>query len=65
MFHCIIGCGKRVMLGFLRKSVERKGCYGILFIFTPLFRLLVLSLLEEFLLMLFYLVGFRFVISKG
>ena len=58
-------CGKKEMLGFLRISVEQKGCYGILFISTPLFALLVPSLLEEFPLMLFYLVGFRFVIRKG
>ena len=52
-------------LGFLRKSIEWKGCYGILFISTPPFGLLVQSLLEEFPLMLFYLVGFWFVIRKG
>ena len=60
MYHCI-----REMLGFLRKSVKWKGCYGILFISTPLFGLLVPMLLEEFPLMLFYLVGFQFVIRKG
>ena len=40
-------CGKREMLGFLRKSGEQKGC-GIYFIFTIPVRPLVPSLLEEF-----------------
>ena len=57
-------CGKREMLEFLRKSAKWKACYGILFISTPLFGLPILSLLEEFHLMLFYLVGFQFVILE-
>ena len=40
-------CGKREMLGFLRKSGEHKG-RGIYFIFTIPVRPLVPSLLEEF-----------------
>ena len=66
MHYCIVDCvAKREMLRFSRKNAKQKGCYGILFVSTPLFGLLVLSLLEEFNLMLFYLVGFQFVIQKG
>ena len=48
----------------LRKRGDRKGCCGIYYTSTPLFRPLVLSLLKEFHLMLFNSASFRFVIQQ-
>ncbi|RVW88134.1 hypothetical protein CK203_042869 [Vitis vinifera] len=55
---------QRETLGFLRISGDWKGCCGIYFTSTPLFGPLVLSLLEEFHLVLFNSTGFRFVTQK-
>ena len=62
---CFELCGKREMLRFLRKGWKRKGCFRIYFTSIPTFGPLVLSLLKEFYLMLFNLVGLRFLIQKG
>ena len=53
------------MQGFLRRGVERKRCYGFLFIFMPLYGLLVLLLLKESHSILFSLVGSWLVFEIG
>ena len=57
-------CGKKEMQRLLRRNGDRKGCCGICFSSTLLFRPLVLSLLEELHLTLFNSISFRFVIQK-
>ena len=61
---CFGLCGKRETLGFFRIRGDRKGCYGIYFIYIPLYGPLVLLLLEEFLLVFYNSTGLRFVIQK-
>ena len=61
---CCELCGKKETLGFLRIRGDEKGCYGIYFISIPLYELLVLLLLEEFLLVFYNSTGLWFVIQK-
>ena len=62
--HFVVDCVTRKTLGFFRIKGDWKGCYGIYFIFIPLYGPLVLLLLEEFLVVFYNSIGLQFVIQK-